>query len=118
MSPPATASPSTMALGTSLSGAKLAVTFTVKNAGKNSANAAANPARYALHDFGAPPVCVSKLIDAPYNAQKAMTTLIRCQVNPCRQRATNWRTSIGSEERRADAIATSAASIGWGGAEL
>src|SRR5258705_4337162 len=111
MSPAATANPSTMALVKGLSGAKLAVTITVRNAGENSANAAANPVRYAAHDCGTPPVCVFRLIDHPYNAQKAMTTPIRCQVNPSEQRAANRRTALRIEGSRIDATATSAALI-------
>src|SRR5207302_3757597 len=98
-----------MDLVTGLSGAKLAVTIAVRNTGKNSANAAANPVAYAAHDFGTPPVCVFKLIAVPYNAQKAMTTLIRCQFNPCKQRAASLPTAVVIEGPRTDAIATSAA---------
>jgi hypothetical protein len=47
-----------------------------------------------------------------------MTTLIRCQFNPCKQRAASLRTAVSIEGPRTDAIATSAAPIGWGGAEL
>jgi hypothetical protein len=47
-----------------------------------------------------------------------MTTLIRCQVNPSEQRATNRRAAIVSEDALNDAAAVSAASRVRGGAEL
>jgi hypothetical protein len=107
-----------MALGIARSGAILAVTITAKNTGRNNVNAAANAARYAAADCGAPPVCAFKLNRVPYSAQNAMTPPTLCQVNPCEQRARNRRAATKGEDTLTDATAVSAAPGARGGAEL